>query len=65
MFGGAVVVLASAAKDGSFQRKLNLLSPSTMHNVDQSNGCDKSKQLSKLSKEAPIRFWDLTHTLVF
>lgn len=49
-WGGALVV-ASTARDGFFQQKLNLLTPSKKHSVDQSNGeYGEGKQLSEVFK---------------
>lgn len=50
VWGGGALVVASTARDGFFQQKLNLLTPSRKHNVDQSNEYGEGKQLSEVFK---------------
>ena len=41
---------APLAREASSQQKLKSLTPSRMHDMDQSNRCDDSKQLSDVLK---------------
>lgn len=45
---GALLMVASAAGDGSSQQKFINPTPSRMYNVDQSNECGEGEQLSEL-----------------